>query len=139
MKRRVIAGAQARSCSLPVHNRVKLHGKVKLFTPQRRFPRSACCYGIGVVDHAGHRTKGVCRTLSQGGFGANISGDLPVGSIVSIVFKPSLMEHTVSLAARVLYCEKELYGFEFVAPDHKQRELIADLFKEAVGDESNHP
>lgn len=109
---------------------------MNLFTPQRRFPRSACRFGIAIVDHAGRSTTGECRTLSQGGFGATISGDLPVESLVSIVFKPHFLEYTVSLKARVLY-HKELYGFEFIAPDEKQRELIAALFKEAVGDESN--
>jgi hypothetical protein len=103
---------------------------------QRRYPRYGCCYEIAVVDHSGRGTTGECRTLSQSGFGATISGDLPVGSIVSIVFKPLLLEHTVSLVARVLYHEKELHGFEFVAPAEKQREAIAALFKEAVIDDS---
>jgi len=49
------------------------------------------------------------------------------------------MEQTVSLEARVLYHEKELHGFEFVAPAERQREAIAALFKEAVGDESTQP
>jgi len=112
---------------------------VNVFERQRRFPRYACCYGIAIVDHTGRTTRGECRTLSRGGFGATISGDPRVGSIVSIIFKPRSMEHTVSLAARVLYHEKELHGFEFVAPAEKQREAIAALFKEAVGDESNQP
>ena len=80
-----------------------------------------------------------CRTLSQAGFGATVAGELPVGSIVSIVFKPRFLEHTVSLEARVLYHEQELHGFEFVAPAETQREAIAALFKEAVGEESNQP
>ena len=127
------------SCSSPTHDCVTLHGQVKLFTPQRRSPRYSCRFCIVVVDHAGNWTKGECRTLSQGGFGATISGDLLVGSIVSIVFTPSLMDHTVSLQARVLYHVQELHGFEFIAPAETQREVIAALFKEAVGDESNQP
>ena len=45
----------------------------------------------------------------------------------------------MSLEARVLYHEQELHGFEFIAPAEAQREAIAALFKEAVGDESSRP
>jgi hypothetical protein len=106
---------------------------------QRRFPRYACSYAIAVVDHAGRSAKAVCRSLSQGGFGATVSRDLAVGTIVSIMFRPLLIEYDVSLKARVLYHEAELYGFEFVAPAASQREAIAALFKEAVGDEAQPP
>src|ERR1051326_9007370 len=98
---------------------------MNFFDRQRRFPRYTCRYGIAVVDHSGRSTTGECRTLSQGGFGATISSELPVGSIVSIVFRPRSLVHAVSLEARVLYHEKELHGFEFVAPAEKQREAIA--------------
>ena len=126
------------SCSVSIHGCVTLHVQVNLtFFKQRRFPRYPCSYGIDVIDHAGHSAKGQCRTLSQGGFGATISGDLIVGSIVSIVFKPRFMEHMLSLEARVLYHEKDLHGFEFVAPTERQKEAIAALFKEAVGGENN--
>ena len=109
---------------------------MSLFNRQRRFPRYACSYVIAVADH-GKRIEAECRSLSLAGFGATVARDLTVGSLVSIIFKPLLMESDVSLSARVLYREGELYGFEFVAPAEQQREAIAALFKEAVGEESN--
>ncbi len=108
------------------------------FERQRRFPRYPCSYPITIVDH-GTKVNAVCRSLSLGGFGATASDDLAVEAIVSIVFKPLLIEDKVTLIARILYHAGELYGFEFVAPAENQRELIAALFKEAVGEEMDSP
>ena len=111
---------------------------VTLFDRQRRFPRYTCSYAIAIVDRAGTRLQAECRSLSRGGFGASVSRDLVIGTIVSIFFKPVLLEHEVCLTARVLYRAGELYGFEFIAPGENQRELIAALFKEAVAADA-HP
>ena len=102
---------------------------------QRRFPRYACRYPITVIDHAKRNAsyKGECRSLSRGGFGAVISGDLGIDRIVSIRFRAGFIGITISLEARVLYHDKELHGFEFVAPAEEQRDAIAALFREAVG------
>lgn len=103
---------------------------------RRRFPRYECEHPIVVVfDHGGQDVslEAQCRTLSRGGFGAVVAGDVPTGRIVSIEFRARGMNKPICLQARVLYKDETLNGFEFVAPDEEHRDLVATLFREAVG------
>lgn len=101
---------------------------------RRRFPRYSCQQPIVVIDQDGEirELAGECRSVSDGGFGAVISGDLPSGRVVSIQLKPNFTKSTISLAVRVLYRDRGLHGFEFVAPSEKQREAISALFRDVV-------
>lgn len=102
---------------------------------RRRFERRECQHPIRVVfEDAGHHVEvnGECRTLSPGGFGAVLTRELPRDRIVAIQFQPPRMKSLLSLQARVLYESEGMQGFEFIAPDEKQRELITTLFREAV-------
>lgn len=103
---------------------------------RRRFPRYQCEHPIVVVFELGGQPvhlDGQCRMLSRGGFGAVVAGEVPTGRIVSIEFKARGMSTPISLEARVLYKDDTLNGFEFVAPDEQHRDVVATLFREAVG------
>lgn len=108
---------------------------------RRRHERRDCQHPIVVVFDDGGQSvyiDGECRTLSPGGFGAVLEQQLPPDRIVAIQFRAPRIKRTLSLLARVLYLVEGMHGFEFIAPDEKQRELIATLFREAVGpDELN--
>jgi len=102
---------------------------------RRRHERRDCQHPIVVVfDDGGQNVSidGECRMLSEGGFGAVLDRQLPPDRIVAIYFQAPRMKRPLSLQARVLYLIEGIHGFEFVAPDEKQRELITTLFREAV-------
>ncbi len=104
---------------------------------RRRSPRYTCHHPIVVVLQHGQDSvflDGECRTLSRGGFGAVVAGNLDPGRIVSIHFKPSRLAQPISLRARVIYTGDGLHGFEFIAPDEQHREAVATLFREAVAE-----
>lgn len=102
---------------------------------RRRFARRDCQHPIVIVyDDNGHEVyiDGECRSLSPGGFGAILERELPTDRIVAIHFQAPRVKQPLSLQAKVVYEADGIHGFEFVAPDDRQRGMIATLFREAI-------
>jgi hypothetical protein len=78
---------------------------------------------------------GRCNVVSEGGFGALVAGELPVGRMVTIEFFLAGMSDPIPLSARVLNHHGFSYGFEFVAPSGLQRNIITDFFYEELHSE----
>lgn len=96
----------------------------------RQSPRHEARHFI-VIEYRNRRVNGLCVDYSDGGFGAIIQHELPVGEIICVELPAAGHQHT-RLMARAVYRKKTRYGFEFVAPAGSQRQAIADFFREAL-------
>jgi hypothetical protein len=107
-------------------------------TPQqyvRRFARHQCSRAMQVRYRKNNEERvitGRCNVVSEGGFGALVAGELPVGRMVTIEFFLEGISDPIPLSARVLNHHGFSYGFEFVAPSGMQRNIIADFFHEEL-------
>ena len=73
--------------------------------------------------------------IREGGFEALISGELPVGRIVTIEFYLDNLADPIPLSARVINQHGFTYGFQFIAPSSLQRSIIADFFYDELHSE----
>jgi hypothetical protein len=104
----------------------------------RRFARHRCSRAMQVryrKENVERVVKGRCNVVSEGGFGALVPDDLPIGRLVTIEFFLEGMRDAIPLSARVLNHHGFSYGFEFVAPSPLQRSIIADFFYEELHSE----
>jgi PilZ domain. len=104
----------------------------------RRFARHRCSRTMQVRfrrDNEERLVKGRCNVVSEGGFGALVPDDLPIGRMVTIEFSLEGLRDPIPLSARVLNHHGFSYGFEFVAPSPLQRNVIADFFYEELHSE----
>lgn len=102
-----------------------IHGAEK-----RQSPRYEADHDI-VVKCRNRTLSGRCVDYSNGGFGAVIERDLPVGEIICVEI-PALGHEPTRLLARAVYRRRNRYGFEFIAPESGKRQTIADFFREAL-------
>ena len=101
----------------------------------RRFARHPCSRDMQVryrKDHEERVVKGRCNVVSEGGFGALVADELPLGRMVTIEFFLEGMRDPIPLSARVMNHQGFAYGFEFIAPSGMQRDIIADFFQEEL-------
>ena len=104
----------------------------------RRFARHRCSRAAQVRFQKNNQDvliKGRCTVISEGGFEALISGELPVGRIVTIEFYLDNLADPIPLSARVINQHGFTYGFQFIAPSSLQRSIIADFFYEELHSE----
>jgi len=66
--------------------------------------------------------RGRCRELSEGGIGAALAEQLPVGEVVTLELSPSLKVY-----GAVRYMHGFYHGFEFVLLRDRQREAIKSM------------
>jgi hypothetical protein len=76
--------------------------------------------------------KGRCTVISEGGFEALVSGEVPLGRMVTIEFFLEGLTDPIPLSARVINHHGFSYGFQFIAPSGLQRSIIADFFYEEL-------
>jgi hypothetical protein len=104
----------------------------------RRFARHRCSRAMQVRFRKNNEervVKGRCNVVSEGGFGALVPDDLPIGRLVTIEFFLGGMRDAIPLSARVLNHHGFDYGFEFVAPTTLQRNIITEFFYEELHSE----
>lgn len=98
----------------------------------RRFPRRAVDLRLSLMDEHGKRYRGRCSSLSEGGFGAVLAGELPLGTMMTVEFSSRETGKEVRLMARLRYRNGFHHGFEFTAPTDRQRRVIAEFFHDNV-------
>jgi len=104
----------------------------------RRFARHRCSRAMQVRfqrNNAESLLKGRCTVISEGGFEALVSGELPPGRMVTIEFHLDGVAAPIPLSARVINQHGFTYGFQFIAPGALQRSIIADFFYEELHSE----
>jgi len=104
----------------------------------RRFARHRCSRAMQVRlrrDNEEVLLKGRCTVISEGGFEALVSGEVPLGRIVTIEFYLDGDSDPVPLSARVINHHGFSFGFQFIAPTSLQRSIIADFFYEELHSE----
>src|ERR1051325_5476726 len=67
---------------------------------------------------------GRTKDLGEGGLGAVIPGEIPIGDIITLELQMPLSSEPLSLQAEVRYRQGFQYGFRFLHATDKQRELI---------------
>ena len=101
------------------------------FSDDRCSPRfEADCFVVN--RFRGRRVIATCLDFNQDGFGAIVEEPLPVGEILTVEL-PMTGGVPLKLQARVVYRQDSRHGFEFVAPEHFKRKLIAEFFRESGG------
>jgi hypothetical protein len=106
----------------------------------RRFARHRCSRAMQVrfrKQNEDRVVKGRCNVVSEGGFGALVPDELPLGRMVTIEFFLEGVRNPIPLSARVLNHNGFSYGFEFIAPTPLQRSIIADFFYEELHSEAS--
>jgi hypothetical protein len=104
----------------------------------RRFARHRCSRAMQVRFQKNNEEslfKGRCTVISEGGFEALVSGELPLGRMVTIEFYLEGVTDPVPLSARVMNHHGFSFGFQFIAPSSLQRSIIADFFYEELRNE----
>ena len=104
----------------------------------RRFARHRCSRAMQVRFQKNNEEllfKGRCTVISEGGFEALVSGELPLGRMVTIEFYLEGLADPVPLSARVINHHGFSFGFQFIAPSSLQRSIIADFFYEELHSE----
>jgi PilZ domain-containing protein len=96
--------------------------KEKSWSIPRAFPRFLL--DIRLVIRAGEVLHGRTKDLGEGGLGATIPGDIGIGEVVELEFQLPLSHEPLSLQAEVRYRQGFQYGFRFLHPTEKHRELI---------------
>jgi hypothetical protein len=85
---------------------------------------------IAVKADSNEFVLGRCITVSEGGFGAILTGELPEGSDVWVEFRTPKVPADTRLRAQIRQRRGFQYGFQFVAPSPKHKILIRQIFAE---------
>jgi hypothetical protein len=101
----------------------------------RHFPRVPVDLRLVITDEHGERYRGRCSSVSMGGFGAVLAGELPMGAMVEVEFAARRSERSIRLMAHLRYRNGFHHGFEFTAPSDEQRQLIAEFFQDNLRSE----
>jgi hypothetical protein len=96
--------------------------KEKPWSTPRAFPRFLL--DIRLVIRAKEVLHGRTKDLGEGGLGATIPGGIGIGEIVELELQLPLSNETLSFQAEVRYRQGFQYGFRFLHPTERQRELI---------------
>ena len=96
--------------------------KEKTWSTPRAFPRFLL--DIRVVIRAGEILHGRSKDLGEGGLGAVIPGNIAIGQVVELEFQLPTSNEPLTLQAEVRYGQGFQYGFRFLHPTERQRELI---------------
>jgi len=97
------------------------HKEKKWSTP-RAFPRFLL--DIRLLIRGAEILHGRSKDLGEGGVGATIPGDIPIGEVVELEFQLPGSHEPLTFKAEVRYRQGFQYGFRFLHPTERQRELI---------------
>ena len=64
------------------------------------------------------------KNLGEGGMGATVAGDMPLGEIVKLEFQLPENSETIKMHAEVRYRQGFQFGFKFINPTDQQCEAI---------------
>lgn len=79
---------------------------------------------LRLIVKANTALHGRTRNLSEGGLGATVAGDIPVGELVQLQLQLPGSEDPLVFRAEVRYRQGFQYGFKFLNPGGKQIEII---------------
>jgi hypothetical protein len=85
---------------------------------------------IALAEESNQFVSGRCVTVSEGGFGAVITGDLPESGAVWVEFRSPNIPGDIRFKAEVRSRRGFQYGFQFVAPSPKHKIVIRQIFAE---------
>jgi len=88
----------------------------------RKFGRSAI--DLRLVVKAKTTLHGRTKNLAEGGMGATVAGDIPLGELVEVQFQLPQSTELLAIRAEVRYRQGFQYGFKFLQPTEEQLELI---------------
>lgn len=90
----------------------------------RKYGRSLIDLRLIVRDKTAATLHGRSKNLGEGGMGATVAGDIPLGELVEVQFQVPNASDPLVLRAEVRYRQGFQYGFKFLQPSEEQRELI---------------
>ena len=73
---------------------------------------------------AGEVLHGRTKDVGEGGLGATIPGDIAIGEVVEVEFQLPLSKEPLRLQAEVRYRQGFQYGFRFLHPTDREKDLI---------------
>jgi hypothetical protein len=76
--------------------------------------------------------SGRCITVSEGGFGAILSGELPENGDVWVEFRSTKIPPDIRFKAEIRQKRGFQYGFQFSAPSPKHKIIIRQIFAEGT-------
>jgi hypothetical protein len=79
---------------------------------------------LRLVVRTSEKLYGRTKDLGDGGLGATVAGDIPVGEIVELEFQLPSADDPMTIYAEVRYRQGFQYGFRFVTPTDRQKETI---------------
>ena len=101
--------------------------KMQDFSPQKwPVTREYLRYVIDLrlVVRTSEKLYGRTKDLGDGGLGATVAGDIPIGELVELEFQLPGTEDPMTMYAEVRYRQGFQYGFRFVNPNERQKEII---------------
>lgn len=78
---------------------------------------------------------GRTKNLSEGGLGATVAGDIPVGEFVKLQLQLPESQELQVFRAEVRYRQGFQYGFRFISPSDKQIEIIRRTIRDLPREE----
>ena len=103
--------------------------QAKQWAVQRKFPRYHADQRL-VVKMSGTTLHGRTRDISEGGLGATVAGDVPLGTFVELELMLPGSNDLLRLHSEVRYRQGFQYGFRFLHPSDKQVEIIRRAIRE---------
>lgn len=79
---------------------------------------------LRLIVRTSGKLYGRTKDLGDGGVGATVAGDIPVGEIVELEFQLPETDDPIMIYAEVRYRQGFQYGFRFVNPTDRQKESI---------------
>lgn len=96
--------------------------KTRARAVNRKFGRSSI--DLRLVVKAKTTLHGRTKNLAEGGMGATVAGDIPLGELVEVQFQVPQSPEPLAIRAEVRYRQGFQYGFKFLQPTEEQLELI---------------
>lgn len=84
---------------------------------------------LRLVVKAKTTLHGRTKNLGEGGMGATVAGDIPLGELVEVQFQVPHATEPMAIRAEVRYRQGFQYGFKFLQPTEDQLELIRATVK----------
>ena len=78
---------------------------------------------------------GRTKNLGEGGMGATVAGDIPLGELVELQFQVPGATESLVVRAEVRYRQGFQYGFKFLHPSEQQLETIRNAVRNLPADE----
>jgi len=79
---------------------------------------------LRLVVRTSQKLYGRTKDLGDGGLGATVAGDIPIGELVELEFQLPGTDDPMAMYAEVRYRQGFQYGFRFVNPTDRQKEII---------------